>query len=98
MRGLPCQREVSGHLYMRLGTYRFCCRCGAYTQRQVRLLSETCHGREGSDRSAAIKERVRRLERMLAGKDPKTGAWIGHAKARWTGRSPSSCPTDLKNP
>ena len=71
-RGRHCRRiGTRRHKIFRLGSGIFCGRCGAHSFEQVVLLSSECLGRPTSAGNEW------RLKRMLDGKRPKTGMFIG---------------------
>ena len=62
---------VLGHRLVRVGNGMACRRCGAYAFQVVRLIGTGCSGRP---RDAAAAWRLRRL---LRGRHPTTGAFLG---------------------
>ena len=71
----PCQRWAisNSHLLMRTGQIVWCCRCGCYAQRKLRLMKAPCRG---VAKNAGQRYRWGRLER---GCHPVTGAFISDA-------------------
>ena len=69
---VPCKPAgINGHCLVQLGTGHFCKRCGAFCFKALRLLAGQCKGRP-SDQAADW-----RLRRMLSGRHPVTGAFVG---------------------
>ncbi len=70
--GRPCRPVGAlGHRLEALAGGRFCLVCGAYTFQHVCRLGFVCRGRL-ADAAAAW-----RLKRMLRGRHPATGAFVG---------------------
>ena len=65
---------VLRHCLAAIGSGVCCLRCGAYSFRQLLLLSGECRGRP-ADAAAAW-----RLRRMMGGRHPVNGAYLGEAK------------------
>ena len=70
--GRPCRPQGSlRHRLYRLGAGVFCRRCGFYSFMELNRLKASCPGR------ATAQGNVWRLRRMLEGRHPKSGVFIG---------------------
>ena len=72
-RDRPCRPYSDlGHVFFALGQGQFCGRCGAYSFDRVVMLGGTCLGRPQHNVAD-----WRRRRRMLQGRHPKAGSWLG---------------------
>ena len=73
----PCRAVGSlGHQLVQLADCTACRRCGAYAIHAVKLLGMACHGRvQDPERGAGW-----RLHRILAGRHPRTGVFMGQPR------------------
>ena len=63
-------KPFDGHRFHSIGGTIFCALCGAYSRTKVRLLHQRCR-RRPTDLGRKV------LEKLWAGKDPVTGAYLG---------------------